>query len=116
MRDIKCSPEAREKCPFDHPCDSEEKAYFEEGSPCDEFNKALIPSPPPTNADHIRAMSDEELADLLCTADWCETCDQMREEGTCKAMELDGPLSKHCVSAALRWLRQPYKEAPNDPT
>ena len=65
---------------------------------------------PLSNADHIRAMSDEELADLLCTADWCETCDQMREEGTCKAMELDGPLSKHCVSAALRWLRQPYKE------
>lgn len=65
---------------------------------------------PITNADHIRAMSDEELADLLCTADWCETCDQMREEGTCKAMELDGPLNKHCVSAALRWLRQPYKE------
>lgn len=77
----------------------------------------LWPDPVPmTNADHIRAMSDEELADLLCTADWCETCDQMREEGTCKAMELDGPLSKHCVSAALRWLRQPYKEAPNDPT
>lgn len=63
-----------------------------------------------TNADHIRSMSDEELANLLCTADWCETCDQMREEGTCKAMELDGPLNKHCVSAALRWLRQPYKE------
>lgn len=77
----------------------------------------LWPDPVPmTNADHIRAMSDEELADLLCTADWCETCDQMREEGTCKAMELDGPLSKHCVSAALRWLQQPYKEAPNDPT
>jgi hypothetical protein len=71
----------------------------------------LWPDPVPmTNADHIRAMSDEELADLLCTADWCETCDQMREEGTCKAMELDGPLNKHCVSAALRWLRQPYKE------
>jgi hypothetical protein len=64
----------------------------------------------PSNADHIRSMSDEELANLLCTADWCETCDQMREEGTCKAMELDGPLNKHCVSAALRWLRQPYKE------
>lgn len=71
----------------------------------------LWPDPVPmTNADHIRAMSDEELANLLCTADWCETCDQMREEGTCKAVELDGPLSKHCVSAALRWLRQPYKE------
>lgn len=77
----------------------------------------LWPDPVPmTNADHIRSMTDEELANLLCTADWCETCDQLREEGTCKAMELDGPLSKHCVSAALRWLQQPYKEASNDTT
>lgn len=65
-----------------------------------------------TNADHIRSMNDEELAELLCTADWCETCDQLKENGTCKAMEQDGPLGKHCVSAGLRWLRQPYKEEP----
>ena len=64
----------------------------------------------PTNADRIRAMSDEELAELLCTADWCEACDQVREDGTCHAMELDGPLSQHCVAAGLRWLRQPAKE------
>ena len=63
-----------------------------------------------SNADHLRSMSDEELANLLCTADWCETCDQLRQDGTCQAMELDGPLGKHCVSAGLRWLRQPYKE------
>ena len=64
----------------------------------------------PSNADHIRAMSDEELSELLCTADWCEICDQLKEDGTCKAMELDGPLGKHCVAAGLRWLKQPYKE------
>lgn len=63
-----------------------------------------------TNADRIRAMSDEELSELLCTADWCEICDQLKEDGTCKAMELDGPLAKHCIAAGLRWLRQPYKE------
>ena len=63
-----------------------------------------------TNADHIRSMTDEELAQLLCAADWCETCDQLKEDGTCKAMELDGPLCKHCVSAGLRWLKQPYEE------
>ena len=55
---IKCSQEAREKCPFDHPCDSEEKAYFEEGSPCHSFNMKLMPPPPHTNADHIRSMTD----------------------------------------------------------
>lgn len=88
----------------------------------DEWCEKVIDSPHPdierdcyhfvskTNADHIRAMDDEALAELLCTADWCETCDQLKENGTCKAMEQDGPLSKHCVSAGLRWLRQPYKE------
>ena len=107
MRDIKCSPEAREKCPFDHPCDSEEKAYFEEGSPCDEFNKALIPSPPPTNADHIRAMSDEELAKILldgCRGSKCD--DQPQNEWG----------SVNCFQCRMDWLKQPYKEAPNDPT
>ncbi len=63
-----------------------------------------------TNADRIRSMSDEELADLLCTADWCRSCDQTKDNGTCQAMELDGPLCKYCVAAGLRWLRQPAEE------
>ena len=60
-----------------------------------------------TNADRIRAMSDEELAELLCTADWCELCVQVKQDGTCHAMELDGPLNRYCVTAGLHWLRQP---------
>lgn len=63
-----------------------------------------------TNADRIRAMSDEELAELLCTADWCEVCDQMRQSGVCYAMELGGPLNQYCVAAGLRWLQQPASE------
>lgn len=63
-----------------------------------------------TKEQKIRAMSDEELAELLCTADWCEVCDQVRQDGTCHAMELGGPLNKYCVEAGLRWLRQPWEE------
>lgn len=82
-----------------------EAGYFNcPNSPtCEEYTEYK----PPTNADRIRAMSDEELADLLCTADWCEACDQLRDNGTCQAMEAGGPLNKHCVAAGLRWLRQP---------
>lgn len=109
MRDIKCSPEAREKCPFDHPCDSEEKAYFEEGSPCDEFNKALIPSPPPTNADHIRAMSDEELARFLDDTQYREW--EEIQENRQELVDF-----RSWVEGWTEWLKQPYKETPNDPT
>ena len=63
-----------------------------------------------TNADRIRAMNDEELARLLCTADWCDLCNQVKEDGTCHAMELGGPLNQYCVAAGRRWLTQPAKE------
>lgn len=99
MTRIKCSQEAREKCPFDHPCTSDERAYFEEGSPCDKFNKSLIPPPQPTNADHIRSMTDEELRDMLLGGvsedvcpDGCNDCDG------------------DCEGRMLNWLKQPYKE------
>ncbi|MBU5627726.1 hypothetical protein KQI82_12480 [Oscillibacter sp. MSJ-2] len=79
-----------------------------DGKPCKRRRKEL--GYYPTNGDRIRAMSDEELAELLCTADWCEECDQLKEGGTCHAMELDGPLSKYCVAAGLKWLAQPAQE------
>ena len=97
MRDIKCSQEARKRCPFDHPCDSEEKAYFDEGSPCDKFNKELTPPPPMTNADRIRAMSDEELARLLA------------EVENRRSAAGGGAVWKGAAHA-LQWLQQPAKE------
>lgn len=45
----------------------------------------------PSNADRIRAMSDEELATLLCCTGW-----KMAEEREC-----------------LNWLQQPAEEADN---
>lgn len=46
------------------------------------------PPKPPTNADRIRAMSDEELAKLLCCTGW-----RMIEQKEC-----------------LEWLQQPAEE------
>ena len=67
---------------------------------------------PMTNADRIRAVSDEELAAVLCTADFCNYCDYEREDGTCLYIETspDGRLFDGCVSAALKYLKQPAEE------
>ena len=52
-----------------------------------------------TNADRIRAMSDEELARFLAEIEWeCNTYDDCAE---CPRMTDDG-----CVSLS-RWLKQP---------
>ena len=63
---IKCDPRAIARCPFKKQCYGYDVEYFVEGSECDEFNKQLL-TQPPTNADHIRAMNDEELAEFLST-------------------------------------------------
>lgn len=59
-----------------------------------------------TNADMIRAMSDEELAEIFCAADWCNACGQLKQDGTCHAMEMGGPLHPYCKAGCLTWLRQ----------
>lgn len=59
-----------------------------------------------TNADMIRAMSDEELAEVFCDADWCNACGQLKQDGTCHAMEMGGPLNPYCKAGCLTWLRQ----------
>lgn len=41
-----------------------------------------------TNADMIRAMNDEKLAEAFCGADWCNYCGQLKQDGTCHAMEI----------------------------
>ena len=57
-------------------------------------------TPPKTNADRIRAMSDEELAEVI-TDDWCEiVCsgtDYLCRDGTCE---------QH----VLKWLKEEVKE------
>lgn len=63
MKMMKCDPRAFARCPYRKECsDSPEHTSFYEGTECDYFNQQVIYAPL-TNADRIRAMSDEELAD-----------------------------------------------------
>lgn len=55
---------------------------------------------PMTNADHIRSMTDDELAELL-SKPWCEN-HRFPEE--CEQFDTD------CEACVLDWLKQPYKE------
>lgn len=77
-------------------------------SPCSECDKTMG-SPfccyeheeKPTNADRIRAMSDEELACILldgCRGSKCD--DQPQNEWG----------SVNCFRCRMDWLKQPYKE------
>jgi len=56
-----------------------------------------------TNAEYIRAMSDEELAKWLCTkyreCEWCTNSDD-------KDIEFGRCFPAKCVVCALDWLRQ----------
>jgi len=76
--------------------------FYEYGDVVCEAVKCILgEQPPKTNADHIRSMTDDELAKLLLDGvaekvcpNGCDGCD-----GDC-----DGKM--------LNWLKQPYKEDP----
>ena len=52
-----------------------------------------------TNADHIRSMTDEELAELLLNGNSSKVC-----PNGCDGCDGD------CDGKMLNWLKQPYKE------
>ena len=57
---------------------------------------------PQTNADHIRSMSDEELADKI--TDYINTC----------PVDIFTDCKVNCKACWLKWLKQPYKENTDD--
>ncbi len=59
--------------------------------------------PVPTNADRIRAMSDEELAEFLSRGfkEPCDCCQLAVFEGACT--------ETLCDDAIIKWLQQPSK-------
>ena len=61
----------------------------------------------PTNADRIRAMSDEELAKHLVDIGWdCHFCAEhlrLDNEPLMRGKKCDGKCAEHC----LEWLQQP---------
>lgn len=74
--------------------------------------KAERENPQPlTNAAHIRAMSDEELADIFLRADFCKCCEH-EKDGVCNYICAypNIPLYEGCKQAALKWMKQPAEE------
>lgn len=61
-----------------------------------------------TNADRIRAMSDEEMAHTILTVDFCEGCEHYAENGICLFIlkHPNEPLYDGCKKALLEWLRK----------
>lgn len=92
---LKCSPEAFAKCPNRLYCGSyPSECSFTEGSDCDKFNRQVENSPK-TNADRIRAMSDEELSEYLA---------ELGSEAN------NGVIYSDRSEEWLEWLKQPAEE------
>ena len=56
-----------------------------------------------TNAQKIRDMSDEELAELMRSMMNCDSC------GNMFSFKCNGSY-EHCLSVCLKWLQQPVEE------
>lgn len=93
----RCDPRAYARCPDRERCGPNIHAYFAEGSECDKFNQKILEAPM-TNADRIRALSDEELAKFLddCNSQGC-VCPTRNCKESCKL----------CIE---EWLQQPAEE------
>ena len=65
-----------------------------------------ITMPTQTNADRLRAMSDEELADFLNIGVEERFCRNLEECGIALDQECEIPAEK-CRQCALAWLQQP---------
>lgn len=104
---LRCSPEAFAKCPDRHICGNIQEAVFMEGSECDLFNQSVMDKPM-TNAERIRAMSDEELADWLARTQYADVTE------TCAILGVELPFVEETLRMTkaehLAWLQQPAKE------
>lgn len=94
----RCSEKAFAMCPTRHLCGSREEATFTDHSECAAFNKS-VSDKPMTNADRIRAMTDEALAIFLCVHSECNT-------NSCPAQEMCEASGEE-ADGLLKWLRQP---------
>lgn len=69
----------------------------------------IEPPKPKTNADHIRSMTDEQLA-LLFGA-MCKTSECYAVDGSVCPFADNCPIDALGDNLWLNWLKQPYKEA-----
>lgn len=90
------------KCKFEHGgycCNCGAMQYMDKcEKPCDTIE-------PITNADRIRAMSDEELCEMLTIGTGGFDCGTCRDSNAC-----DRECELHCAV----WLKQPAKDGEDD--
>ena len=92
------------KCKFEHDgdcCNCGSPQYM-----CKCNSKICNSAAPMTNADCIRAMSDEELAELVGEFGSCEKCG-FSVGWRCQPDRQDYSDSEKCVEGRKRWLKQP---------
>lgn len=107
MSFIKCDPRVYARCPTRESC--EIGAEYAKDSECAQFAESVL-NQPATNADVIRRMSDEELADAMCRNPIFTVCDAVCK-GDCKAVDtLNDTKEAVCKRTILDWLRQPAEE------
>lgn len=103
------------KMSMEYPC-----VYFEKDGKCRKFSDDTVISycvmgpcseQKLSNADRIRAMSDEELADIFLRADFCKCCEH-EKDGVCNYICAypNIPLYDGCKQAALTWMKQLAEE------
>ena len=93
-----------EKCRFVSVCKKRPKMPGAKIAECNTFRERLNKENPTTNADRIRAMSDEELAEwLLEVMKHKVACfgEGAFEYTPCRNVEHD------CVKCGVEWLKQP---------
>ena len=68
---------------------------------------------PRTNADRIRNMSDEELAEYISSGEICAICPECEfygKEGLCYLDDESGETENNCSEGILKWLQSEVKE------
>lgn len=109
MKIMKCDARAFARCPYKKQCsDSPEHTSFYEGTECDYFNQQVIHAPL-TNADRIRAMSDEELAEFISRIEIGDFGQQVYGKTFCDMCKGQ----YECDDCRLWWLQQPAEEGNN---
>jgi hypothetical protein len=97
-----------EKCRFVSVCKKRPKMPGAKIAECNTFRDRLNKEKPTTNADRIRAMSDENLAEWINdTGVICNLCAYQKE--------CDAPCSREtCIEGIAKWLQQPAEEVHAD--
>ena len=96
----KCDPRAYAACAYKSDCGPLGEAEYADGSECEQFNEKMV-NRPSTNADRIRTMSDEELAQFI--PNWSYT-------NACKCGEHYVGCNNECEKCVAEWLRKPAEE------